>query len=224
MVMQGFTPVENQARDIIDFCERLEFLEGLNQELGAKPKTGPKGGSRTDGKSRAKPSEEATKFDPKRPNEPFCELHGVYGHSTGDCKVMLAQAKRMRRAYDSKTPEAKASDYRDKKRAATKLASSNGANFKDKPGFKPNRTPGNYVPNRAQQILMSQRIPKNIPKAASRPRATDSEDDPDNEYLRHDFEHLAFNDFSNLKDTDDDDFFHVNLDDFDNQDPDTPIA
>jgi len=31
-----------------------------------------------------------------------CEYHGVHGHSTGECKVVLAQAKKMRANWESR--------------------------------------------------------------------------------------------------------------------------
>ena len=43
--------------------------------------------------------------NPKRKfnEEKFCEYHQVHGHDTGECKVVLAQAKRMRATWDSRS-------------------------------------------------------------------------------------------------------------------------
>ena len=34
--------------------------------------------------------------------EPFCKYHQVYGHSTGQCKVVLTQAKKMQANWEAK--------------------------------------------------------------------------------------------------------------------------
>ena len=36
--------------------------------------------------------------------EKFCEYHNTTGHDTGECKVMIAQAKRMRATWEAKKP------------------------------------------------------------------------------------------------------------------------
>jgi len=97
MVLQGFDPIIHTPQEFVEFCERLEMCDPVTStNMGAKPRANPKGGH-IDGKSRA------NRYGKKREREDtYCEYHKVHGHSTGECKVVLSQAKKMRAAWESR--------------------------------------------------------------------------------------------------------------------------
>jgi hypothetical protein len=118
MINQGFDVMDGSRtfQDLVDFCERQEFIENLsNQDTGKStgnglngktgpsggkdashgvPKSNPKGGNNKKRKSESEPS---SKYDSNK----FCELHQVKGHDLANCKLMLDQAKKMRAAWDN---------------------------------------------------------------------------------------------------------------------------
>lgn len=106
MVIQGYDPMAHgQTVTFVEFCERIEFTEGDSGNTtnnGSKTKTDSKNGH-IGGKSHAKSSAGGNKSSNKRKHseESYCEYHGVSGHSTGECKVMLAQAKKMRENFET---------------------------------------------------------------------------------------------------------------------------
>ena len=65
-----------------------------------KPKTSSKNGN-NNSKSGAKSTERGNKKCKFNDDEKWCELHQTYGHSTGECKVVLAQAKRMSATWEA---------------------------------------------------------------------------------------------------------------------------
>ena len=97
MVVHGFNLMDHMVSMFVKFCEHLEYAE-MEDDSGMKSKTVLKNGS-NGAKLHAKSSMEAQSKKKKCKAEPnkewFCELHGIYGHSTGECKVILAQAKKM---------------------------------------------------------------------------------------------------------------------------------
>ena len=107
MVVHGFDPLDHTVAEFVEFCERMEYTETESdgKSNGQKAKTDPK--EPNDGKSHAKSSAEAS-YKKKRKvrvddeDEKYCEYHQVYGHSTGECKVVLAQAKKMRSNWEAK--------------------------------------------------------------------------------------------------------------------------
>ena len=64
MVLQGFNASEKTSTEIVEFCERLEFTEGLSNDAknGKTFQTDPKGG-RQHRKGDGKSSVEASKND-----------------------------------------------------------------------------------------------------------------------------------------------------------------
>jgi hypothetical protein len=126
MVMHGFDPVEHTCAEFVEFCERLEFTETpYSTNTEAKPQAISKSGNNGtiwSAKSTARGNSYNNKFqknrnfrqnttayynnnfssNPKRkyyavpPHERWCEYHNKFGHDTGDCEVMKAQARSMR--------------------------------------------------------------------------------------------------------------------------------
>ena len=96
-IIQGFNILEHTPNEFVEFCERIESIE---TDAPDKPKpSGDKDGEgkKKGGKRKRTETGSTTKV---------CMLHGP-GHSTEECKVLQAQAKRMKGAYESQTPEGK---------------------------------------------------------------------------------------------------------------------
>jgi len=135
MTRQGFDPIENTTTQFVEFCERMEVTESINStKFGTRSNASPSDGKHQGAISHAKSSERGTKSKrKKRQNEKFCVYHNCYGHDTGECKVVLDQAKKMRAQYEaspckyswnrntSKKPEGK--NQYDKKELHTLIAS-----------------------------------------------------------------------------------------------------
>ena len=96
MVHLGFDSAVATSQELVEFCERLEFDEDLNQKPEAMPKPGSSGGKtgRSGQSKRLKTNDLAhgSAYDPSK----YCTFHGKYGHDLSACKVMLDQAQKMR--------------------------------------------------------------------------------------------------------------------------------
>jgi hypothetical protein len=106
MVQHGFNPTDHSTQEFIEMCERMEWTEVQeSNHKGTKSKTNQNDGK--GGKSQPKASEEAdskkksNKKKKTREGTSYCIYHGVHGHDTGECKVVLAQAKKMRASYET---------------------------------------------------------------------------------------------------------------------------
>ena len=95
MVLHGFNAVENTMEDFIEFCERLEFSEGVyNSTHKGKNANTQKGKDGTTSKEKEGKSKKSR--DKPKPGKHYCLYHGENNtHSTDDCKVLKAQAERM---------------------------------------------------------------------------------------------------------------------------------
>jgi hypothetical protein len=100
MVLHAFDPMEHTIAEFVSFCERLEYTEGtLDKSEGLATKSRRDSKNANTGQISAAKS---TARGKKRTNEElFCEYHRVPGHSTGQCKVVLDQVKKMRTNYES---------------------------------------------------------------------------------------------------------------------------
>ena len=138
MVIQGFDPTLHTPSEFVEFCERHEFTEGDAGDHGAKPKTSSKSGN-NGATSRAKTSEEAQPNRKRKYNseEKYCAYHQCAGHSTDECKVVLAQIERMRGAWEASrgNPQARHDSHARKKN----WSSGSGRNSTTAPEKKINR-------------------------------------------------------------------------------------
>ena len=129
MTKQGFDPVEHTLQELSDFCERLETAEAMNpqsainnahnnrkRKRGARPKADADLHSENTATKGAKTSEEANKTNYKKSKTgKYCHYHRTTDHDFSECKVMIAQAERMRAAWQTKSPTVKNQQNKKKK-------------------------------------------------------------------------------------------------------------
>jgi len=108
MVLQGFDPTTHTPNKFIEFCERLEFAKGFNAQQHNNKKemssqADPSGCStETLTRSANKSSRRGKNHNKKRKERDlYCELHGTTDHDTGECKVLKAQAHKMRANWET---------------------------------------------------------------------------------------------------------------------------
>ena len=103
-IVQGFNTLEKDRDEFVAFCERLEECEVL--EGDTKPQSGTRKPIAQSSRSKRKSSSGNDSF--------YCMLHGAdKGHDTGQCKVLQAQAKRMRGTYEARSESDRAKIRRD---------------------------------------------------------------------------------------------------------------
>ena len=104
MTLQGFDPLEHTVSEFVEFCERLELTEDtINDKNGPSAKTDSKSSSHG---TKSSPKSSGAGATPnsnhkRKATDKFCEYHQVYGHDTGECKVVLAQARKMRASWET---------------------------------------------------------------------------------------------------------------------------
>ena len=109
MVLQGFDPLEHTVEEFVEFCERLEFSEDLDETVkGTKSQSDPKDGKST-GYSRAKSSAGGKKRK-QEDGATMCPLHLTTDHDANQCLVLRDQAKKMRGMWEAKGKNRSGSD------------------------------------------------------------------------------------------------------------------
>lgn len=92
IVLQGYDPEDSSLADLVDFCERHEFIEA-NRNDNSKSK------GNNSGDLDKKPA--ARKNTSKVVNKGrYCTLHKTHGHSTDECKVVKAQIEETRAKWE----------------------------------------------------------------------------------------------------------------------------
>jgi len=125
MVEQGFVPVDHTLAEIVEFCEKMEYAEEMtgrnnSQNNQNNRKTGQhaeadsaSGDTHTGALLHAKTSQRGSKKRRERRTS-FAESGGSDGcalhvnatdHTTGECRVLLSQAKKMRATWDAQPRE-----------------------------------------------------------------------------------------------------------------------
>jgi hypothetical protein len=123
MVVHGFEPINHTLSEIIEFCEKLEYSEGMTRSQNAQNNNStkckqaysdPNGCDDNTGLSlAAKPSQGSGKKRRERHishaesgGTDGCALHvNATDHTTGECRVLLSQAKKMRAVWDAQPRE-----------------------------------------------------------------------------------------------------------------------
>ena len=96
-LLQDFDPVDHTINDLVQFCERLELVEEdpSQQKVPRKTETST---TKTSKKRRGRTSSE--KEEPKEEKQ-YCLLHSLCSHMTDDCRVLKAQAKKLKSASNT---------------------------------------------------------------------------------------------------------------------------
>ena len=113
MQMHGFNAAEHTRTEFVEFCKRIEFVEGTPHNSQSIDITAMKP-STTGATWRAKSSARGKQSNngptnhrsngrdvKRRCKDTWCKLHQVHGHDTGKCKVVKQQIKQMRNAYNN---------------------------------------------------------------------------------------------------------------------------
>ena len=100
MAMHNFDPLIHTLTEFTQFCERIQFAEGISPHSEKESHTESSTGS-TGGKSRAVKSKKKSSPASKKRSGMWCEYHKTDSHDTGECKVMIAQAKKMRETFEN---------------------------------------------------------------------------------------------------------------------------
>ena len=95
----GFDPLEKTQKEFIDQCVKFENLEGKEGSLKKAEAKSKNSRKRNNNDSNA--SAEKDKTPKKRKGKSkWCVYHRTDSHDTGECKVILDQAKKMRGMWD----------------------------------------------------------------------------------------------------------------------------
>ena len=104
-VHQGFNPLEHTLNEFVEMCERFEYTEAHETSPGTKSNTESKTGKDAQMQSSKKGenrNKNGKRGHTERDYEFYCEFHGPNSsHNTGQCKVIKAQAKKMRLQRES---------------------------------------------------------------------------------------------------------------------------
>jgi hypothetical protein len=126
MFLQNFDPLEHTLQELVEFCQRMEMAEDIQQDVFKKGQTATdQKGGKGDGSS-------LNRSNGKRKTaEKHCMYHGNNTtHDTSDCKVLKAQADKMRAQREANPPPNKRTKYNDNKwkRENNKSDNTNGSN------------------------------------------------------------------------------------------------
>lgn len=102
IVLHGFNPVESTTTEFVEFCERIEFSEGPPTEASAAQAKSSNSPKNANSPEKAKFGQKGSNKRKNPENENFCELHQVYGHSTGNCREVLNQVRNMRSNWETR--------------------------------------------------------------------------------------------------------------------------
>jgi hypothetical protein len=115
IVEYNFDAQDHTPNEFVELCERISYGETLNAD--ASP---PKAKANSSGEKTVKfaqnPKTKSNLADPS--SAKYCPLHKTNSHDAKECKVILAQCKKMASSYESK------SSYNDAKRQKTDLSRS----------------------------------------------------------------------------------------------------
>jgi len=125
-VRSGFDPIEHDVREFIERSERVELTESLETKKGDRPNNnnnhnGKKNKQNDHGMKsnhhRSDGSNKGSKWSAKTSEEAKdCPLHGKGTHPMGQCKVLKAQAEKMRATYMAKSYEQKTEERKKKRK------------------------------------------------------------------------------------------------------------
>ena len=117
---QGYVPAEDAGgiEKFLDFCERMEFSEEVTSKNNSRASKKTEKKDREDSPYKKK---QGSNKSPDRNNKrsqkdstgKYCPLHETHSHEISECKVMLEEAKKIRKSYGSPNMSNKSKrDYR----------------------------------------------------------------------------------------------------------------
>jgi hypothetical protein len=97
IVELNFDAQAHTPNEFIEMCERISYGESFNEGTTSKPKVAFQEQNNKGKNNKKKPPT-------ANPNgSKYCPLHKTNGHDAKECKVLLAQVKKMSASYESKT-------------------------------------------------------------------------------------------------------------------------
>jgi hypothetical protein len=102
MIELGFDAQASTPSEFIELCQRISYGETSKDDgsmTKTKPSAGKEGAKLQPQSSRKTDKPSKTEANPKAAK--YCPLHRTNGHDAKECKVLLAQVKRMQSAYDA---------------------------------------------------------------------------------------------------------------------------
>jgi hypothetical protein len=102
MIELGFDAQASTPSEFIELCQRISYGEASNED-GSKTKPKPSAGKEG---AKLQPQSARQTGKPSKPEanpkgSKYCPLHKTNGHDAKECKVLLAQVKRMQSAYEA---------------------------------------------------------------------------------------------------------------------------
>ena len=102
MTYHNFDPLINSPSEFTSFCECIEQVESMSGNMEKNSHTKLSTGTNGKVHSKSKTGKRKARFSPSTEGTGmWCELHQTDTHDTGNCKVLLAQAKKMRGAWEA---------------------------------------------------------------------------------------------------------------------------
>ena len=102
MTYHDFDRLIHTPTEFTSFCERIEHVENMNNtpETRSHPEPRASGNGKAHSRSQKGKRKERSNYSDEKSGK-WCVLHHTTSHDTGECKTLLAQAKKMRGAYEA---------------------------------------------------------------------------------------------------------------------------
>lgn len=104
MIELGFDAQASTPSEFIELCQRISYGETSQEDSGSMTKTkqtAGKEGAKLQPQTSRKSDKSSTKPEANPKGTKYCPLHRTNGHDAKECKVLLAQVKRMQSSYDA---------------------------------------------------------------------------------------------------------------------------
>ena len=100
MTYHNFDPLVHTPSDFTSFCERIEHVEGMGlTEKNSHTESSTSGTGKV--QSRSQKGKRKSRQSQSNETSRWCVLHQTDTHDTNECKTLLAQAKKMRGAWEA---------------------------------------------------------------------------------------------------------------------------
>jgi hypothetical protein len=104
MTMQGFIPKQHTVQEFVEVCQRYKQVESRNGTANSHASKSYSNGKNGKKRSSNRMEKPAGKKQEIVNGAHMCPIHN-YAHPLQDCKVLMAQAKRMKGMYEAAGPE-----------------------------------------------------------------------------------------------------------------------